>query len=64
MKARCPNDPTHITFETVAHVMQLWMVNEDGEHVETLNDCCQVSFSPDPGNMWTCTECGAEAVVT
>lgn len=61
MKARCPKDPTHNRFDTVAHIMQSWLVDEHGEHLATRNECLQVSFPPDPGNTWTCVSCGAEA---
>lgn len=62
MAAVCPNDPEHKTFLTVAHVMQDWLVDPEGEHIETKDECLQVSFKPDPGNLWHCATCGADAV--
>jgi len=50
-------------FETTAHVMQAWEVNESGEFIDVIVDCLQVTHKPDDGNIWTCTKCGAEAVV-
>lgn len=51
------------TFSTPAHVMQDWKVNEDGEFIETLDECLQVSFEPSDGNIWSCTDCEEEAVI-
>ena len=51
------------TFSTPAHVMQDWKVNEDGEFIECLQDCMQVSFPPRDENIWTCTECDGEGVI-
>lgn len=64
MKAMCPNDPTHTTFETTGHVMQLWLVDESGEFLDVLDDSMEVSHGADPDNLWRCATCGAEAVVT
>ena len=61
MVARCPKDPSHTRFITVAHVMQDWLVEADGEFIESLEDL-EVSHKPDPDNIWTCAICGEEAV--
>lgn len=45
------------TFSTPVHVMQDWEVDEDGEFISCLNDCLQVSFSADDGNIWSCMKC-------
>lgn len=50
-------------FSTTAHVMQDWVVNQCGEFLRTLDDCLEVDVYPDNGNVWTCTKCGAEAVL-
>lgn len=63
MEARCPNNPEHKQFVTVAHVMEDWLVDEHGNWVETLGSG-ETSFKPDPGNIWTCHVCGAQAEVT
>jgi hypothetical protein len=63
MKARCPNNKDHKEFITVAHVMQDWKVDEHGEFIAVVEECSQVSFKPDSGNIWTCAICGAEAIV-
>jgi len=60
MTAQCPKDPTHKRFVTVAHVSEDWLVDEDGDFIEVVGDG-ETSSKPDPGNIWTCHECGAEA---
>jgi len=62
MKAVCHKDPTHKKFITTAHVMEEWLVNENGDWLETTQSL-QTSHGPDPGNIWTCAECGAQAAV-
>ena len=68
LKATCPNSPDHKYFVTVAYVSEDWIVDEHGnfQDVETGpdKDPSQVLHKPDPGNVWTCRECGAEAKVT
>jgi hypothetical protein len=60
----CPKDPTHKEFETTAHVMQAWAVEQDGDWIRTLNESMQTSVPPDfHGNMVTCLHCGADAKV-
>lgn len=51
------------TFDTTVHVMQSWKVDENGEFIEVLDDCLEVTHEADDGNTWTCTNCGAEAVI-
>lgn len=62
MKARCPKNKNHKTFLTVAHVMQEWKVDAEGNFLEAISDL-ETSFPPSPGNIWTCAECGASAIV-
>jgi hypothetical protein len=62
MKVTCPKSTDHKKFLTVAHVMEEWLVDETGDFID-VNQCLQTSFSPDPGNIWTCAECGSEAEV-
>jgi hypothetical protein len=62
MKLRCPKDATHKRFGTTAHVMQSWVVDEEGEYVETTNDCLEVTSPPDfVYNTVNCAICGADA---
>ena len=49
-------------FITTAHVAQDWRVDECGNFIELIQDCTDVIVAPDPGNIWTCSRCGTEAV--
>ena len=64
MKHFCPNDPKHAQFHTFAHVMQEWLVDADGDYIETSDEELQISAWPDDGNIWNCATCGAEATTT
>ena len=61
MKRICPKCGNN-TFITTAHVMQDWIVDAEGNYLETSNNCVQVDHEPDPDNIWSCSRCGAEAV--
>ena len=61
-RVTCPSDPSHKRFSTSAHVMEEWEVDEYGEYVKTI-ESLQVDHGPDPDNLWTCLECGADAAV-
>jgi len=63
MKATCPNNVEHKKFNTVAHVTEFWVVDEEGNFLEVAEDVGEVTHGPDPGNIWICEECGAEAKV-
>ena len=63
-KARCPKDPTHKQFVTVAHVTEDWVVDASGNFLEVHEGSeGSVVHRPDPGNIWTCLVCGTEATV-
>jgi hypothetical protein len=62
MRAVCPTDPRHERFATSAHVAQTWEVNPHGDFVSEL-ESGEVTHGPDPGNIWSCCVCGAEATV-
>ena len=63
MKARCPKNPKHDLFSTTAHVMQLWIVDQDGGFVALVDESLEVTHRPDPRNIWTCEACGTQAIV-
>lgn len=63
MKATCPKDGGHKRFVTTATVQEDWLVDEAGNFIES-HGSVQTVHKPDPGNIWTCATCGAEAVVT
>lgn len=50
-------------FHATAHVTQDWEVDEWGTHSKTLNECVEVTHSPDDDDVWTCAVCGEEAVI-
>jgi hypothetical protein len=64
MRARCPNSPDHKEFITVAHVAEDWKVDEEGNFLEAVEGGGSITHKPDPDNIWTCYECGAEAEVS
>lgn len=64
MKAICPQDPSHKTFITTAHVQQEWEVDSEGEFIEVVTECLDTTHRPDAGNIWSCTKCHSEAIVT
>lgn len=64
MKVVCPNSPEHKGFITVAHIAQEWRVDENGNFLEVHNQCTETVAGPNPGNIWECHICGAEAEVT
>jgi hypothetical protein len=61
--ATCPTDPAHARFITTVHVTEDWIVDRQGNWIETAEASGEVSFGPDPGNIWTCADCGAQAEV-
>ncbi len=48
-------------FNVSAHVVQEWLVDEDGDFIESIDDCVAVAHFPDNEDLWTCAECGYEA---
>ena len=63
MKARCLNNVAHKRFVTVAHVAEDWIVDENGNFIEALGLPHETVADPNPGNIWTCHECNAQAIV-
>ena len=61
-RATCPNNPDHDTFVTVAHVSEDWLVDRDGNFLESRGTLETVA-DPNAANTWTCHVCDAEAVV-
>jgi len=64
MRALCPNNVDHKRFLVTAHVTQGWEVNEHGDFIKVTSECDEVTHKPDSQDIWTCSECGAEASVT
>lgn len=51
-------------FFTTAHVAQEWKVDEEGNFLECTDGCIDVDADPDDDNIWICTKCGAEGVLS
>ena len=62
MRAVCPNNSNHKMFITVAHVSEDWVVDDVGNFQEVANNGETVA-GPCFDNLWTCNDCGAEAVI-
>ena len=62
MTATCPTNETHNHFITTAHVVEEWLVDRNGNWIETI-ETIETANGPDAGNTWTCAECGSEAIV-
>ena len=58
----CPNGCGN-RFHASAHVTQEWCVDGEGNFIEVVNNCLEVTHKPDNDNIWTCVKCGAEAVI-
>lgn len=50
------------TFYTTAHIMQEWLVDDEGDFVEEATNCLEVTHEPSPDNSWICVKCGNEGV--
>ncbi|MFY0516504.1 hypothetical protein ACOMCU_01545 [Lysinibacillus sp. UGB7] len=61
MKAVCPKDKEHKLFITTAHVVQEWVVDENGDFNSVAKECIETLHGPQMENSWTCKICGAEA---
>jgi hypothetical protein len=61
--AICSTNPHHKKFYTVVEELVEWIVDEHGHRIET-HDIIATSVPPSVNRIWTCTECGALAMVT
>ena len=48
-------------FTVTAHVVEEWLVDENGCCDQVIESCIDVAHYPDDGDLWTCFECGYEA---
>jgi len=64
MEAKCPNNIQHKEFVTTAYEMHGWKVDKNGNYIETKEECVQVVSGPQKENIWTCSICGAEAILS
>ena len=45
-------------FIVTAHVTEDWLVNENGNFLEVMNNCVEVTHHPDDDDVWECEKCG------
>ena len=45
-------------FYVAVHVVDEWIVDANGHHIETTAQSTEVVHYPDNQDMWMCTECG------
>lgn len=65
MIARCPQNPEHKRFVTVATVVEEWIVDEHGHFLDEFEGGeTQTLHGPDVDNNWMCAECGTRAEVS
>ena len=48
-------------FLVTAHVTQDWYVDENGNFLEVVKDCDQVTHAPDDDDIWVCAACDYDA---
>ena len=48
-------------FIVSAHVVQEWIVDENGMFESVLNDCICVTHDPRDDDLWQCYDCGFDA---
>lgn len=59
----CKDNPNHRRkFCTIATVVEEWLVDENGNWVETVESLDTVN-GPHSENVWTCADCGNQAEV-
>lgn len=56
MKA-CPNCGSH-SFIVTAHVVQEWVVDENGDFLRCIDECVEVLHQPNDDDIWSCNNCG------
>jgi len=63
LKISCPKSKKHNKFYVSAHVVQIWKVDSSGEFAAVIDDCIDVLHFPDTDDVFTCIECGNQAIV-
>ena len=59
-KKKCPKCGGD-EFIVTAHVTQPWRVDADGNFLNCVSECEEVTHRPDDGDLWNCTACGHSA---
>ena len=50
-------------FYTTAHIMEEWLVDENGNFIAVSSNCIEIDAEPDDDNIWTCKNCGEEGII-
>lgn len=56
---KCPKCGKSL-FSVTAHVTQDWIVDGNGQFLNSVNNCVEVTHRPDDDDMWACASCGFE----
>ena len=48
-------------FEVTAHVTQDWLVDGNGDFIQEISNCEEVTHWPDDDDVWMCARCGYDA---
>lgn len=59
---KCTSDFNHKKFIGTAHVTQDWELDENGNFNRAIQECVEVTHSPDKNDVITCAICGSDAV--
>ena len=59
-KKKCPACG-HDEFTVTAHVTQTWRVDANGNFMNEISGCDDVTHKPDDQDLWTCAKCGYNA---
>ena len=56
----CPKCGSGVFYVT-AHVTQDWLVDDNGDFIECVYDCVEVTHHADDDDQWECVKCGHNA---
>lgn len=57
---RCP-ECGGTQFTVSAHVVEEWLVDEEGSFLQVIQSGLEVAHDPDDEDIWECFECGYSA---
>lgn len=47
-------------FYVTAHVVEEWLVDANGDYIDTHESCVDIAHYPDDEDIWTCSNCSHE----
>lgn len=53
----CPRNHNHKTFYTTVRTTELWLVDDEGEFIDTVDGHVYDCEGPDSDNIWECATC-------